>query len=501
MRRIPLTSFFTSRRAVPVVATLACLANAGGLAAMDRDDRDGDRDRDGDDVRLVVSRVAYGDTIIVGTSGPETFPLVFNDPNVSGIQGTIILDVFGTEAPGPRHATLALPSSGATPITTSFCSKSEGAVLRSADGRFLTYMGYNAAAGLTGVSNSYEAAPYDLQPPTSPNYNRAVARIAADGSVLVQPEANAFSGDNPRGAISVDGKQVYMAGNSDSPVYAAVPPSTSPTGPGTTIGARYGVFGSNSSFQLGFYTATDAGKKDKAVKDNNWRGLGIFNGNLYVSKGSGGNGDDGVFQVGTGLPTTAGQTITALFEVPATDPVTGDTSIYTPFGIWFADANTLYVADEGNPPATAPTGNTFPPDPYAGIEKWSLVGGHWVLDYTIQDGLDLGVGKMVGAFPVPTFTYGVRHLTGVRNEDGTVTLYAITAQFSAISGGEPDPTRLVKVSDRVDGLLLPAVQHELDHFVTLHESAYGEVYRGVAIAPEGFLRDEHGDRDDRRGRR
>jgi hypothetical protein len=31
------------------------------------------------------------------------------------------------------------------------------------------------------------------------------------------------------------------------------------------------------------------------VKDSNFRGIGIFNGHLYVSKGSGGNGDDGVF--------------------------------------------------------------------------------------------------------------------------------------------------------------------------------------------------------------
>ena len=486
MRRTSFSfSSFTCRRALPVVATMACLANAGYIAAEDHNDGD----HDGDDATLVVSRIAFGSTIIVGANGPETYPLVFNDPNVPGIEGSIHLDLFGTEPHGPRLNTLTLPTGGANPITTSFSSKSEGGLLRSVDGRFLTYMGYNAAVGLTGVSNSYEAAPSDLVPATSPNYDRAVARIAADGSVLVQAEHNAYSGDNPRGAITVDGSQIYMAGNSDSTEYPSVPGTS---GPGLTIGARYGTFGSSASFQLGDYVETDAGHESttKHVKDNNWRGLGIFNGNLYVSKGSGGNGDDGVFQVGTGLPTTAGQAFTAIYEVPATDPVTGDNAIYTPFGIWFADDHTS-VRGRRRESAShrRPTGD-FTPDPLAGIEKWSLVGGHWTLLYTIQDGLDLGVGKTIGTYPVQSYTFGVRNVTGVHNDDGTVTLYGITAQFSSISNGEPDPTKLVKVRDRVSATV-PAVQHHLDHFRTLQVSGYGEVFRGVAIAPDGFLR-HHG---------
>jgi hypothetical protein len=37
---------------------------------------------------------------------------------------------------------------------------------------------------------------------------------------------------------------------------------------------------------------------DKAGKDNNFRGLTIFNNTIYVSKGSGGNGINTVYQVG-----------------------------------------------------------------------------------------------------------------------------------------------------------------------------------------------------------
>ena len=47
---------------------------------------------------------------------------------------------------------------------------------------------------------------------------------------------------------------------------------------------------------------------DKAGKDNNFRGLTIFNSTLYITKGSGSNGVDTVYQVGTAgsLPTISG---------------------------------------------------------------------------------------------------------------------------------------------------------------------------------------------------
>jgi hypothetical protein len=77
--------------------------------------------------------------------------------------------------------------------------------------------------------------------------------------------------------------------------------------PGSTIGARYGVPLSSSSFQLGVYFVAD--RRDESVKqhvkDNNFRRIDIYDNTLYVSKGSGSNGDDGLFQVGMSgtLPT------------------------------------------------------------------------------------------------------------------------------------------------------------------------------------------------------
>ena len=430
---------------------------------------------------LVVSRVHYAGN----TFGDVTpFPFIFTDSSVSGIQGNIFLDRYIANPGFPRIGTLPL-----TGLTSSFSSKSEGALMRSVNGQYLTYMGYVGPAGANGVSNSYTTgAGTDLKPGTSPRYDRAVALIAADGSYTVTNESNAYSGDNPRAAISADGNQFYMAGNSDSTTYASPDPFA--PGPGSTIGARYGTPVSSTSYQLGVYMAADRADESakKHIKDNNFRGIGIFNNTLYVSKGSGGNGDDGLYQVGaTGiLPTGTANTLSFLFGAPATcatPPVNcttpGASSPYTPFGFWFADADTVYVADEGNPNLDS-SGNLIP-DPLAGLEKWKKVNGTWQLLYTLQAGLNLYQPVNVPNYPVPTYTYGLRNMTGEHSDDNAVTIYAITSQWSTISGGEPDPTRLVKITDSLAATTLPA--HE--HFETLLTSPAGDVFRGVAFSPCG----------------
>lgn len=427
------------------------------------------------DFFLVVSRIQYdGNTF----GNPNPYPEIFNDPTVSGVQGSIHLDLY---LPFPNTPTLfSLPLSTGS-ITTSFSSKSEGALTRSVNGHFLTYIGYNGPDGAEGVSNSYTTEA-NLAGNTNPQYDREVAMVAGDGATIFQNESNAYSGDNPRAVITVDGTQFYMAGNSDSSI------AKDGTGPGTTIGARYGTPGSNSSYQLGVYFASDRPDETakQHVKDNNFRGIGIFNGNLYVSKGSGGNGDDGIFQVengtGSGLPTGTGNTIVHLLGEPATDPTTGNSAPDVPFGFFFANPTTLYIADEGYPSLDA-NGNLLP-DPRAGLQKWSLVNGTWQLDYIITDGLNLLQAVNIPNYPVPTYTYGLRNMTGAVNWDGTVTIYAVTAQYSTMSNGEPDPTNLVVVRDKISATAPDTSRHHrFDHFVTLQNSGYGQVFRGVAFAP------------------
>jgi Protein of unknown function (DUF3237) len=437
---------------------------------------------------LIVSRVHY-DGNNFGNATP--FPDIFNDPSVPSIQGSIFLDQYlPLPLPFlPRLGTLPL-----TGITTSFSSKSEGAVMRSPDGRWLAYMGYQADSGTGGVSNS-ETPGAQLTGNADPSYNREVAIVGADGTVTLVPETNAYSGDNPRAAITVDGAQFYMVGNGDNSL------NKDGTGPGTTLGARYGTTVSALSTQLGVYIAADRTDESakKHIKDNNFRGVGIFGGNLYISKGSGGNGDNGIFQVhngtGDGLPSGTGNTITQLLGGPATLPDGSDTP-YTPFGFWFANATTLYIADEGYANLDA-NGNLIP-DPLAGLEKWILDNGVWKLAYTLTSGLDLYQPKNVPDYPVPTYTTGLRNLTGQMNHDGTVTIYAITAQYSAISGGEPDPTRLVGITDVLRAKTLPPSHGPfslIEKFFTLQTSRGGDVFRGVALAPCGLCGIFGGDHD------
>lgn len=414
---------------------------------------------------LVVTRLQYDGNRF---GSPLKYPYIFNNPNVSGVQGSIWIDQYTTTPFSARVNTLGLKG-----ITSSFSSKSEGALLLSVDKMHLTYMGYQAGDGLQGVSNSYTPAA-NLNNNTHILYNREVALINADGTYSLQPQANAYSGDNPRAAITIDGTYFYMAGNSDSTTY-----NNFTTGPGTTIGARYVTLGSTTSIQLGKYIATDRPDETpkQHIKDNNFRGIGIFNGNLYTSKGSGGNGDDGLFQVGTGLPTGTNNTITLLFGYPATDPNTGNPSPITPFGFWFADPTTVYVADEGYP--NVDTNGNLIPDPYAGLEKWVNTNGVWQLEYTLRAGLNLYQATTVTGYPAKTYTYGIRNLAGHDNHDGTVTLYAITAQYSTFSNGEPDPDKLVTITDLVGATTLPTSEQ----FITLQWSGVGEVFRGVAFTP------------------
>ena len=424
---------------------------------------------------LAVSRIRYeGNTF----GNPAAYPAIFNDTTVTGVQGSIHIDQYPAIPGGARISALDL-----TGISTSFSSKSEGALMTSVNGQFLSYMGYNGPVGSEGVSNSYTTlAP--LAGNTNPQYDREVALISLAGAVTLQPEANAYSGDNPRAAISVDGTQFYMVGNSDSTT-SAVDGGT--TGPGLSIGARYGTPGSNLSLQLGNYVAADRTDESNKqhVKDNNWRGVGIYNGNLYVSKGSGGNGDDGLFQVhngtGNGLPLGTGNTITPLFSSKATGPVMADggaglPSPIVPFGFWFANATTVYVADEGYPNVDS-SGHLIA-DPMAGLQKWALVGGTWQLEYILTNGLGLLQAQTPAGYPTQSYPYGLRNMTGSLNGDGTATLYAITSQYSIYSNGEPDPTSLVMITDNVAATTLPAGES----FVTLQTSNFGEVFRGVSIA-------------------
>lgn len=249
---------------------------------------------------------------------------------------------------------------------------------------------------------------------------------------------------------------------------------------------------------------------DKPGKDTNFRGVTIFDDTLYVSKGSGGNGINTVYQLGTPgvLPTPANAPSGGLIDEPYTIlPGFPNTSASTnsqggdyPFGIWFANATTLYVCDEGDliyTPNQAINGQVNVADAgtlaTAGLQKWVLTttasGPTWVREYVIQNGLNLGVPYSVPNYPasIEPATGGCRNITGVVNHDGTATIYAITSTISLNGDNGADPNKLVKVTDLISASQ-PATNRYLDTFVTIRSAGAGEAFRGVAQAPGEFGR-------------
>src|SRR5437016_10758413 len=160
----------------------------------------------------------------------------------------------------------------------------------------------------------------------------------------------------------------------------------------------------------------------------NLRATNIFSNQLYVSSASG--TFQGVAKVGSGTPTTTGQTITLLPGFPtATGP--------SPYAFAFSDSNTLYVADDRS---TASGG---------GLQKWTFNGTTWTLSKTFTTGL----------------TAGLRGVTLTVNGSNQPVIYATTADSA---------TKFVTVTDTGSAG---------DSFTTLATAGTNKAFRGVAFAP------------------
>ena len=248
--------------------------------------------------------------------------------------------------------TIALPTAvvGANRrLTDSGTATSNGFLTQSVDGRYLIATGYDAAPGTASVTSSASAT-----------VNRVIARIGLDGVVDTSTAlSDAYTANNVRSACTVDGNQFWTSG----------------TGTAPTPGVRYvAALGATNSTQL-------------SASVTNIRCVDIVNGQLFCSTASG--AFQGVSTVGVGLPTTSGQATSLL---PGFPTAAGPSS----YDFFFADANTLYVADDRT------TG-------VGGVQKWTLAGGTWTLAYTLA----------------PALNAGCRGLSG-KADNGVVTLYATT---------------------------------------------------------------------------
>jgi len=451
-----------------------------------------------------------------------------------GITSPIFLDNITSD--GGVLDTLSIPTDQ---IVTSFSSKSELALNRSVDGKSLTFMAYRGgprcltgAASPTGpnlidVSASNTPGVCDptnpvissfvSNPVVSTSYFRAVAEVDENGQLQVTP-GNAYSGDNGRAAKKGANGLYYMVGNDNSgnltkPELCAAG-STTCTQAGIDLvngtGAELLIPGGTPPVppNIGMIGRLEVGK-DKPGKDTNFRGLTIFDNTMYISKGSGSNGINTVYQVGTPgiLPTgnAADLATVPLNILPGFPNTTASTGTAFPFGMFFANATTLYVCDEGD--GTFVTGQTINGQPNvadtqslatAGLQKWVLQNGTWTMVYVLQNGLNIGVQYGVNNYPaaLSPATGGCRNITGRHNGDGTVTIWAITSTISTNGDTGADPNKLVRVTDLVSATTLPTGDGDHDRddrlgqFQTIRTARAGEVFRGIARAP----RDNDGDR-------
>jgi hypothetical protein len=176
-----------------------------------------------------------------------------------------------------------------------------------------------------------------------------------------------------------------------------------------------------------------------------------------------------------------------------------------PFGVWFANATALYVADEGNGTDTFANGiyTAAAAQTTAGLQKWIFSGasGRWSLAYPLQAGLNLRVPYTVKDYPTGNSpvtglpwapaTDGLRNITGVVNGDGTVTIYAIPSTVSGNGDQGADPNQLVAITDNPAATSLPASEK----FTTIYSAGYAEVVLGVSFAPGAGQQDDGNSND------
>lgn len=260
---------------------------------------------------LIVFRVGDGSAALTNAATP------------------IFLDVY-TPA-GALVQSIAVPTSVSglnRAVTCAGTSTSEGLMTRSVDGQYILFAGYDAAPGTAAVAAT-----------TAATVNRIVARLDYTGTINSSTALTDFaSAGNARGAFSVNGTDIWVSGSNS--------------------GVRYTTLGATTSTQL-------------STTPTNIRMVNSFNGQLYITASSG--TFQGISAVGTGMPTTSGQTITTLPGFP----VAAGPSPYG-FSIKPASADIAYVADDR---AIASGG---------GIQKWIFNGVTWSLAYTLNTGLTTG---------------------------------------------------------------------------------------------------------------
>ena len=248
---------------------------------------------------LVVEKIGTGAALTSGAT-----PVAIVEYNTAGV---LIQTV-----PFNNSATVTSPPN----LTAAGTSGNDGFPTISTDGSFLVVPGYNATNGTASIGGT--------------SNNRVIGWASANGSTSIPLFNLAFlNGNNFRGATG---------------------------GPNSTF-SGFDYWGSGGA-NVNYVSGTGVVASPQLVTVNS-RCIGIFNGQLYYSTGS---GTQGVYKVGTGLPTSGAQTVTIIGA--STNP---DMFSFNPAH------DILYIADEG---AFGAGG---------GIKKYTRSGATWSLAYILNN--------------------------------------------------------------------------------------------------------------------
>jgi hypothetical protein len=343
---------------------------------------------------LLVSR--YGDGTTTLTSAAAA--VAINEYTTAASQSSAVQSI-------------AFATSGANQFTDAGSATSDG-YLNTYNG-YVAIAGYNAATGTASVAGTNNKAVQVLDS-TGNVVNRAV--FPTGGSAGSPPSP--FSGNNIRSAIATSATNFYATGTS--------------SGSPNTGGAWY----SNSTNYTQVSSTTTG-------QPTNMRNVGIFGGQLYASSAA--STGNGVFAVGSGLTTSAGQTSTLIINAG-----TGAST----YGFVMFDTNNdstmdlAYLADD-----RTVTGG--------GLQKWVLSGSTWSSSWSVL----VNAAGNTSATTASGFA-GIRGLTGTWDAVNGAQLYATTT--------EATNNRLISILDNGSTPTLAT---------NLASAGTNYVFRGVAFTP------------------
>lgn len=294
--------------------------------------------------RSVIILSAFISTMILNyssaqfTKGNLVILRVGSDTNVvlTSAATSSFLDQITTT--GTLVNSLSIPVSGTSRLTISGTSTSEGQITRTPDGKKIIVAGYDTTIGTASISTS-----------SALKVARVINGVNSTGVVTRTASSNTFHSVNNFRSAASTGNYYWGAGGSTGTTY--------------------------------FGTIDTPAVLQKVV--GNTRVINIYNNKIYYSTASTIGAGAGIYQVGSGLPRTSGQTLTTV-------ALTGVGSSPYAFVINSGDS-IMYVADD-----RTITGG--------GIQKYTKVGGVFKRAYTIKVGTNLGARGMCvdfsGNYPI-----------------------------------------------------------------------------------------------------